>query len=121
MNWQEKPCEAQLIEYDGGWECSLCGLSGGWHEFGDVWDEHIALPPCYSQSLDAAWQLVEHLDTIAVIHRFTNVDPAHVLYTCYLGAGQGDTAASSHTLPEAICIAALRCVGVEIDTTAEER
>src|SRR5579859_6474755 len=47
---------------DGDWECGECGATGQWNNA--MVGDHYQPIPHYTQSLDAAWLVMEHFDEL---------------------------------------------------------
>src|SRR5947209_2334851 len=62
MGWQPMPCNGTLAEIESSWRCMSCGLEGDWDAF-SAFMNHVALPPRYSESMDAAWLVVRGMNT----------------------------------------------------------
>ena len=80
---------------------------------------HMEFPkyaPCiispFSQYMGTAWQLVSIFDEVELAMHIED------RWHCTLHKGTGEGGAIAKTAPEAICIAALRYMGVEVDTSS---
>jgi hypothetical protein len=67
-----------------------------------------SIPP-YTTSMDVAWKIVEHFD-IVIISKYTSGG-----YHCELWKGTERHTAIAKTAHDAICIAALEAIGIEVD------
>ena len=77
----------------------------------------VLLHACYSTDLNAAWTLLERFHS----YQMVAVPKAkHFEVDLFAGNGKDMWGAVSHqSMQEAICLAALRSVGVEVETTGE--
>ena len=122
MNWQERQCDGEWAEVSGGWFCTKCGHDGNW---GDSF-EHAELPPRYSQSMDAAWLVLQNM-----VERYEQKAQQFFDFAGYMfdASGwdrteiHGDVYPGFHVCimaaqwtPDAICIAALRAMGYAVLT-----
>ena len=109
MNWQEKQCDGEHGEVSGGWFCTKCGREGNWGE--DFY--HAELPPRYTTSLDAAWLGVERV-TQAPQSQEEALQFRSTRFMFWFEQSNLWT----HTREEAanaLCVAALRACGVEVE------
>jgi Phage ABA sandwich domain len=123
MGWQAKECESDLAEVCGGWQCTSCGLSGDWGKDFDRYAGHLALPPRYTESMDAAWQVFRHIvyldravdEHIEQIERFAyGLGGLRTLFAVVFEQ-------IAEWIPETICKCALEALGVvEGDGTVKE-
>ena len=100
---------------DDGYYCMKCGYRGEWWDW-DVNEPHHQEPPRLSQDIGAAWALVERFRLV--------VRPTILGYWCAgvfesvtlsnLTRLREGTFAEARTAPEAICLAALKTIGVAI-------
>jgi Phage ABA sandwich domain len=114
MDWTEQPCdldahpEMELAIYSDGFAC--CPRCGVYDHIGSL-EHDIIPPPPYSTSMDAAWLIVEKRkgavldatykhDRLLCRATFCTVEAVHEAYGV--------------TMQEAVCIAALHAVGVEV-------
>ena len=135
MNW--KPgveCTGEIGEQEGnssdGWICMQCGMTGSWVDDYD----HEMRPPRYSTSLLAAWDIVERMLAKQEQEYYTQgfewdgprFKPSHH-YLTHEGYPLGTTCwyvrlaqdglisfMCGETPMEAICLAALRSVGIGV-------
>lgn len=70
-------------------------------------DKHF--PTKYSTSIEAAWEVVEKLDLPFEL----NSDDEHTLWNARFNLDRGNWSQAS-TAPHAICLAALKSLGVEV-------
>jgi hypothetical protein len=115
MGWVPKECEGSISWDHGIWRCLECGKDGTRHEE----TTHNVPVPRYSESMDAAWEVVEHLRkthyTIQVVGNTFRYEVAiadRIFARSRIDHGQGEGHAVS--APEAICIASLRVNGIEV-------
>jgi hypothetical protein len=128
MNWQAKECESNLIEVDYGWECSVCGLSGDWGNDFNRFSAHLALPPRYTQSLDAAWLVLQKV-AAQFDEQAAYMDEVFEYFRDELFCCSGDEIYPATRLllrmaewtPEHICKVALRATGISIDEQKEDK
>jgi hypothetical protein len=135
MSWQPVMCKAvdpdinryTWLEWndDSQW-CMWCGVRETWASGNEI--EHRALPhPAYTQSMDSAWQVLQEMvrrhnkdgrtkdfmqfaENMLEVGGWDSSDawaeiyPAHEIFTM-----------AAKWTPEAICIAALKVVGVDLE------
>jgi|SRR5579859_7938786 len=93
---------------DGDWECGECGATGQWNNA--MVGDHYQPIPHYTQSLDAAWLVMEHFDELVLV---VHVKPR---WHCTLHKDEAPSGnATMKTPQEAICVAALRAAGITVD------
>ena len=110
MGVPEQPlCDASITWDHGIWCCGECGTDGTRHES----TVHHTPVPRYTTSMDAAWTLLERFHS----YQMVAVPKAkHFEVDVFAGNGKDTWGAVSHqSLQDAICIAALRSVGVEVE------
>jgi hypothetical protein len=92
----------------------------------EMMTRHSPAIPHYSESMDAAWQIVKHLDDSLEVNKtgklccwqfLGDIATSYDAYSDHYGSDEaifslGDLAALT---PEKICIAALRACGIEVE------
>ena len=104
-------CPGDQNEWHSGWQCDTCWNTGMWGE-----DFTHAFKP-YSASIAAAWEVVEKLATLLPdgdIHIERLDGEVWGVGTCHEASGWKGFI-SGKTAPHAICLAALKAVGVEVE------
>lgn len=110
MGWKSKNCNGEIGEKSissDGWYCLKCGYSGYW---GDD-QEHEQVPLHYTTDMNVAMEVIHHFTVPIAIWKGHD-------FTCkFLGvfADEKPSYGISKNLAEAICKAALRSVGVDIE------
>lgn len=118
-----------LLNYDtvsqrSTYACTACGtvltVTDYFREKLKLPEQHMIFIPRYSESMDAAWMIVESrwfrrdVRRIDLAYDTMRTDQEH-LHTCALKLYDGRVvAAQSASMPWAICIAALHACGVEV-------
>jgi Phage ABA sandwich domain len=118
MGWTEQTCEGtslDMLEGPGEWQCSICGFQA---RYSDP-IEHIALPPRYSTDMNVTWQIVEKMVTRQSYHDI-DYEWSGPLFGCpcwYVKINDGGHYSwiMADTAQDAICIASLRAVGIEVE------
>jgi hypothetical protein len=116
VGWKAEPCGGRFAPADysnsGAMCCIRCGATSRRNE---PMQHNPSVPPDYSESMDAAWQIVEHFRGRSIdVH----VASAPFLYDalCRERRIRGSSfQASAESAAEAICIAALRASGEEVE------
>jgi hypothetical protein len=136
FGWQSKPCDleetdGELTIYDSGDAC--CPRCGVYEHINDF-AHGFTVPPHYTTSMDAAWLVVEKLkseewfDNLELVYvkrnqrRDTEYIRVNFCFRNGTNAGKGPwdhSYAEAATAPEAICLAALRAIGVEVEKDTE--
>lgn len=81
------------------------------------WDE-----PCYSTDISAAWLVVEKMRSVGLWFLLEYEEPPQCCYTSFYvpinesGENGSQGNAYADTAPLSICLAALKAVGVEVDS-----
>lgn len=111
--WESKECNpgpkdmvvGLLDEKSHGYACYKCGNHG---RLDKNYYRHLELMPRYSTDISAAWQIAERFDEVIVSKHV----PGN--YHCELYRGTASCRAVAKTAQEAICLVALRLIGVDI-------
>lgn len=113
MGWDRNaPCPGRFVPKDpepDGLYCPTCQAEIAW---GDKWDHDTPIPPAYTTDMSAAWSVLASFPDASVeVH-------AHLgRYRCAIqSASQHGYAERMQSPCEAICLAALRAVGVSIES-----
>lgn len=78
------------------------------------WRDDVALlPPSYSTDIKAAWEVVEKMGSNFIIASEKRGE-----FAVFFGPGEIDEFCKSSSSPHAICLAALKAVGYEIEVNA---
>ena len=124
MGAQRVPCPDQGQHYNltlnvvqNYWRCGTCGArsQGG----NDMQFEHVQVFDCpkYSESLDDAWKIVEGGIFLEVFIHSLEVRSdgrSQRRYVCNVDHKGLYVGATGQTAPHALCIAALRAIGLEV-------
>ena len=115
FNWKQKECEGEIGELptsSDGWSCQRCGHSGYW---GDD-NAHQEIAKHYSTNIGAAWLIVGKMRNDYDGSWLMTIEPHDLkpnLVTIFIGS---NSYSCKHAfMAEAICIAALRAVGCEVN------
>jgi hypothetical protein len=125
MGWDAtQPCTGTFLPLDpepDGLYCPKCGAEICW---GDDEEHHTPLPPHYSESMDAAWMVLQEIvrrpkqdgainDAFGKFADAMLYEDNHDAFSEIFPAYQIFSMAAEWT-PERICIAALKAVGCEV-------
>jgi hypothetical protein len=114
MGWQAKECDGEIGEQPispDGWYCLRCGYDGSWGD-GMTHEEN---PPRYSESMDRACTIPQHPRFFEANTSIVCVPQSY--WKCEMDFHQKGTVyyAFADVPAEAVCLVALKAVGISID------